>query len=127
MFLREIGEVSVVLGVGNHVVDVVVLAFFRILERREGFDLAAGQIVAVDHGEAVVLRPDFPVHIAALRSGHVDLRHVLVVFGGRMQDLKFLGLAVELRHGPPGRSCRTRDCRRDPVCRPSSPVGQPGF
>ena len=39
--------------------------------------------IAVNHREAVVLRPDFAVHVAALRSGHVDLRHVLVVFGGR--------------------------------------------
>ena len=90
----EVGEEHVVLGVWDHVVDVVRL--LGVLERLPGFDLAAGEIEPMDAGEAVVLRPDLAVDVRALRAHHVDLGGVDVLLLGELPVLEFLGLAVEL-------------------------------
>src|SRR5215467_11650120 len=92
----EVGEPSVILRVGDHVVDVVRLALGRALEGLPGLDLAGGDVEAVHAGEAVVLRPYLAVDVRVLRAHHVDLRRVDVLLGRELPGGELLSLAVEL-------------------------------
>ena len=111
MLLAEVGEVDVVLGVRDHVVDVVRLALGRVLERLPGLDLAGGEVEPMDAGKAVVLRPDLAVDVRALRAHHVDLRGVDVLLGRQRRRTGISRSCDRTSPSWPGTCCRATDRR----------------
>ena len=95
MLPADVGEISVVLGVGDHVIDVVPSG--RLLERVPGFPFTGFKIDAVHAGESVVLCPHLAVHADMHRARHIDLRIGLVQIWGNVPDLECLGLLIEFR------------------------------
>ena len=88
VLVAEIGEIDVVFGVRDDVIDIVRFALGRVLERLPRFDFAGGDIETVHAGKAVVLRPDLAVDMRTLRAHHVDLRGIDVLLGRQRPELK---------------------------------------
>src|SRR6267154_6200428 len=109
MALAEVGEVDVVAGVRNHVVDIVWAR--HALERLPGFNFAGRDIEPVNAGKAVVLHPDLAVDVRALRAHHIDLRSVDVFIALQRPELEGLTLAIELH-----------DCRLVHIAEPQTAV-----
>ena len=108
--LAEIGEVDVVLGVRDDVVDIVRAR--HALERFKGLEFPAGDVEPVDAGKTVVLRPDLAVDAGALRTDHIDLCRVDIFLALQRPELEGFGLCDRTLRSWPDTCCRTTDCPR---------------
>src|SRR5260370_14865946 len=93
MALAEVGEIDVISGIRDHVVNI--MRTRHALERFPGFDLAGRDVEPMNPGNAVVLRPDLAIDVGALRTDHVDLRGVDILVALQRPEPEGLGAAVE--------------------------------